>query len=97
MQSSTRRSRRAKQGGRSLDARAATVSLEAVRADVEVAERGLLGDNVKSIAPHAPLMEMGLDSLAAPELVRDLSSRFELQLPATRTCADKPRSVAGTS
>jgi len=28
-------------------------------------------------------MEMGLDSLASTELVRDLSARFELQLPAT--------------
>jgi acyl carrier protein len=52
--------------------------------EVETAVRGLLGDDdVGTIDPQAPLMEMGLDSLASTELVRELSVRFELQLSET--------------
>jgi len=53
-------------------------------AAVTRAVRGLLGEEVSGeIEVEAPLMEMGLDSLAATELVRELSEEFGLQLPPT--------------
>ena len=65
-------------------AASSTWSAAAVRNEVEAAVQRLLGDGEQDfIDDDTPLMEMGMDSLGATELVRDLSGRFELQLPPT--------------
>ena len=43
---------------------------------------GVLGD---SIAPDAPLMEAGLDSIGSVEVRNAVASRFGVELPATVT------------
>jgi acyl carrier protein len=66
------------------------VSKEAVAEQVAAGVAAVLG---APVAPSAPLMEAGLDSLGSVELRNSLSKQFGLELPATLTF-DYPSAAA---